>query len=135
MIRILFGVFLVLHGLIHLLYFGQNARFFELRPGMVWPDGSWAFSRLLGDGTTRMLASVFLILAAFAFVAGGAGVLLRQPWWRSAAVGAAVFSTVIYLLFWDGAWRNLADKGLIAILINAAILAALLVLQWPDFEF
>jgi len=58
MIRILFGVFLVLHGLVHLLYYGQSARHFELQPGMVWPDGSWAFSRLLGDELVRSLAGV-----------------------------------------------------------------------------
>ena len=135
MIRILFGVFIVLHGLVHLLYFGQSARYFELRPGMVWPDGAWAFSRLLGDGTTRVLASIVLLLVAVGFVAGGAGIFLKQVWWRPVVVSAAAFSTVIYILFWDGAWKNLPDKGLIAILINGAILAAVLIFQWPNFEF
>ena len=65
MIRIIFSVFIVLHGLVHLLYFGQSARYFELQPGMVWPDGSWALSRFVGDATTRNLASNLLILAAF----------------------------------------------------------------------
>jgi hypothetical protein len=46
--RFRLGIFLVLHGLVHLLYFGQSARYFELKPGMTWPDGAWAFSRLLG---------------------------------------------------------------------------------------
>jgi hypothetical protein len=31
--------------------------------------------------------------------------------------------------------QKLTEKGLIAILINAAILIAVLVLQWPDFGF
>jgi hypothetical protein len=35
MSRIIFGVFIVLHGLVHLLYFGQSARYFELQPEMV----------------------------------------------------------------------------------------------------
>ena len=30
------GVFLILHGLVHLLFAGQVLRFFELRPGMIW---------------------------------------------------------------------------------------------------
>ena len=38
---------------------------------MIWPDGSWAFSRLLGDAGTRNLASVLLVLAAIGFVIGG----------------------------------------------------------------
>jgi hypothetical protein len=132
MIRIIFGIFLVLHGFVHLLYFGQSARYFELQPGMVWPDGAWAFSKLLGDGSTRTLASIFLVLAALGFVAGGAGILLKQAWWRPVIISVAAFSAVIYLLLWDGALQNLDDKGLIAILINAAILAALLLFQWPN---
>lgn len=135
MIRILFGIFIVLHGLVHMLYFGQSARYFELQPGMVWPAGSWAFSKLLGDGTTRMLASIFLVLAAIGFVVGGTGILVRQVWWRPVVLGSAAFSAVIYFLFWNGAWQDLDDKGGIGILIDAAILAAVLIFQWPNFEF
>ena len=54
MIRVVFGIIVILHGLVHLLYFGQSARFFELQQGMVWPSGSWAFSKFLGDGTARV---------------------------------------------------------------------------------
>ena len=127
MLRIILGLSMVLHGLVHLLYFGQSARFFELKPGMVWPDGSWAFSKLLGDGTTRGLASVFLVLAAAGFIASGAGVLFNLGWWRGLVVGVAVFSTLIFLLFWDGGMQNLDGKGAVAILINLAILAVVLV--------
>lgn len=135
MISILSGIFFVLHGLVHLLYFGQSARYFELQPGMVWPDGSWVFSRLLGDGTTRNLASALLVLAAIFFMAGGIGMFARQAWWRPMILAAAVFSSLIYLLFWDGGWGHLDNKGGIGILINLVILAALLLFQWPKFEF
>ena len=40
MLGFIFGVFIVVHVLIHLFYFGQSRRLFELQPGMVWPDGS-----------------------------------------------------------------------------------------------
>jgi hypothetical protein len=135
MFRIVFGVFIVLHGLVHLLYFGQSARYFELQPEMVWPDGSWAFSRLLGDEATRILASISCILAAIGFVAGGIGILVRQAWWRPVVVGSAAFSAVIIVLFWDGVVQNLDDKGLIGLLINIAILVALLILRWPSAGF
>jgi hypothetical protein len=131
MFRIIFGVFIVLHGLVHLLYFGQSARYFELQPEMIWPDGSWAFSRLLGDEATRILASISYVLAAIGFVAGGIGILVRQAWWRPVVVGSAAFSAVIIVLFWDGVAQMLDDKGGIGLLINLAILAALLVLRWP----
>jgi hypothetical protein len=46
-------------------------------------------------------------------------------------VSAAAFSAVIYLLFWDGGWQDVDDKGAIGLLLDVAILAAVLVLSWP----
>ena len=135
MLRFIVGVFIVLHGLVHLLYFGQSRRLFELQAGMVWPDGSWAFSKLLGEGATRWLAGIACILAALGFVAGGIAILARQSWWQPVIVGAAAFSAAIFVLFWDGTLQKLSDKGAIAVLINMAILFAVLILRWPDFGF
>ena len=135
MLSILFGIFFVLHGLVHMLYFGQSARYFELQPGMVWPDGSWALSRLLGDGTARNLAGTLLVLAAVGFVIGGIGIFAKQAWWRPTIITVAIFSSAIYLLFWDAGWSHLDNKGGVGILINLAILAALLIFQWPKLEF
>ena len=97
---------------------------------MVWPDGSWAFSKLLGDDVTRWLASVFCVLAAIGFVAGGIGIVLGQAWWRPVVVASAAFSAAIFILFWDGKVQKLAEKGGIAVLINLAILVSVLVLGW-----
>jgi hypothetical protein len=135
MARIVVGVFIVLHGLVHLLYFGQSWRFFDLQPGLVWPDGSWTFSKLLGDERTRLLASVSCVLAAIGFVAGGAGILAGQAWWRLLLVGSAAFSGFMLILLWDGQMHRLDDKGAFGFLINVAILVAVLILRWPAFEF
>jgi len=135
LVRFLVGIFIVVHGLVHLLYCGQSWRLFELQPQMVWPDGSWAFSKLLGEKKTRILASVSCILAAIGFAAGGAGILLRQVWWHPVVVGSAAFSSLIIILFWDGKMKKLDDKGFVGLLINAVILAAVLILQWPYLEF
>ena len=129
--QLIFGAFLVLHGLVHLLYLGQSARRFELSSGLTWPDGSWAFSKLLGDATTRTLASIACIIAAIGFITGGAGVLFSLTWWRPVVVAIAIFSTMVYVLFWDGKLRRLPDQGAVAILINLAILIAVLILQLP----
>ena len=135
MIRILVGIFIVLHGLIHLLYFGQSSRLFELQPGMVWPDGSWALSVLLGDNATRWLASISCILAAVGLVIGGAGIFLGQSWWRTAVVAPAVFSSVLFILFWNGRMQHLDSQGGVGLLIDVAILVSVLVLRWPKLGF
>jgi hypothetical protein len=129
---IITGAFFVLHGLVHLLYVGQSRRLFELRPRMAWPDGSWAFSRLLGDETARRLASISLILVALGFLAGGVGLFMQQAWWRPVSVGSAMLSIAIYILFWDGKFRALDQKGAVALLINLAILCAVLIFRWPS---
>ncbi len=131
MLPFIFAIFVVLHGLVHLLYFGQSARRFELRPGLAWPDGSWVFSKFLEDKTIRNLASIACVVAAIAFVAGGVGVVIGQSWWRPVIVAVAAFSSMAFLLFWDGKLRRLNEQGAIAILINVAILVAVLVLAWP----
>lgn len=129
MFRLIFGVFIVLHGLVHLLYFGQSRRIFELQPGMVWPDGAWAFSRILGNQPIRQLASFCLLLAAAGFVVGGAGLLLGKDWWQPVVVSVSVFSAVLYLIFWDGRWQDLDDKGAVGLFIDLGILAAVLLFQ------
>ena len=131
MVKVIVGIFLALHGLVHLLYFGQSVRLFELKPGMTWPEAAWAFSKLLGDSGTRTLASLMCILAAAGFVIGSAGVLFGQAWWQTAAVAAAGLSGVLYILFWNGRMQNLDGQGVVAILIDAAILAAVLIFHWP----
>jgi hypothetical protein len=135
MLRFIVGVFMVLHGLVHLLYFAHSQRLIELRPEMVWPEGSWAFSKLLGNEATRSLASISYVLAAIGFVAGGIGILAGQAWWHRVVVGSAAFSAAIIILFWDGQLQRMNDKGLIGLLINIAILVALLVLRWPSVGF
>ena len=129
------GVFFVLHGLVHLLYFGQSRRLFELKPGLVWPEGSWALSGLLGNETTRSLGSIVCVVAALGFAAAGIALLFGQAWWRPAVVGAAAFSSLIFVLLWNGTMQRLDEQGAVAVLINTAILVAVLVVRWPDFEF
>ena len=129
------GVFMVLHGAVHMLYFGPSRRIFELQPGLQWPDGAWAFSGFMGVEATRWLACIGCVVAALGFAAGGAGLFLRQAWWRPLVIASAIFSIVLYLLLWDGRMQRLDDKGAVGILINAVILAVILVLQWPQFEF
>lgn len=132
MLRILSGVFLMMHAVVHLLYLGQSSRMFELQTGMKWPDGSWLFARLLGNEPTRVLASVILFLVALALMAGALGLFLTQAWWRPVVVCAAALSAIAYFLLWDGAMQDLPGKGAVGVLISLAILVAVLIFRWPD---
>jgi hypothetical protein len=129
MLALILGIFFVLHGLVHLLYAGQSWRLFELRPNMTWPDGAWLLSRIFSTSTLRLLASFSLALAALGFIAGGIGTFLSQVWWQPLALGAAVLSSLIFLLLWDGRLKALDDQGGIGVLINLAIWVAVLILK------
>ena len=129
------AVFLILHGLVHLLYLGQSMKWYELGKGMIWPDNSWAFSRPFGNKATRAIASVSCVVAALVFVAGGGLIFAKQPVWLWITVGAAAFSSLLVILMWNGKMKELANQGLFAILINVAIIILLLVVGWPDFGF
>ncbi len=128
--KFIFGIFVILHGLVHLLYIGQSARYFELKSGMLWPDGSWIFSRFLGSEAVRSMASISLVLTAVALIVAGIAILAGQVWWRPLLVGAAVLSSLVYILFWNGRMQNLDAQGAVAILIDIAILLFVLVFRW-----
>ena len=129
--QIVFGIFLALHGLVHLLYAAHSRRALELQPDLRWPDDSWVFSALLGDRGIRALAAGCCALAMIGFVAGGVGTLLRQSWWRSAVLASTALSAAMVVAFWDGHLRRLDDQGLIALLLDGLILFLLVVLRWP----
>jgi hypothetical protein len=130
--RLLFGAFLVAHGAVHLLYVAHSLRFFELQPGMTWPDGAWALSWLMGNPGVRLVAACLFVLVGVAFVGSGIALAFRQAWWQPVALTAAVVSTVALVLLWNGRLQALDNQGAYAILIDAAILVAVLVFHWPD---
>jgi hypothetical protein len=130
MVRFLVGIFIVLHGLVHLWFVVLSQRLVEFQAEMGWTGKSWLFSPLPGDAITRSLASVLYVLATIGFVAGGIGIFVQQEWWRPVVVASAAFSAAIIVLFWDGGMQMLVQKGLIGLLINIVILVALLILRW-----
>ncbi|MFA6904113.1 MAG: hypothetical protein WC236_13640 [Gallionellaceae bacterium] len=110
------------HGLIHALNFGQGRRLFELQPGIVWHDGSWLFSKCIGDKPIRLISNVACILATIGFVAAGAGLIASQFWWHSVTVASAVLSSLIFILFWDGEMLQLGNEGGYGFLFNFIII-------------
>jgi hypothetical protein len=129
MANIFIGIFIVLHGLVHLFYFAVSRRLFELdHPIVGWPEGSWVFSAFLGESTTRSLASLLYILATVILAMSGVSLLFHATWWKPFLVGAAVFSSAIVILFWDGKMQQLPEKGFVGLLINIVLIAGVFLL-------
>ena len=134
MVKILVGVFILLHGFVHLLYFGHSQKLFELQAGLVWPEDSWVLSSRLSGDKIKLIASTSLLMSAIGFIIAGAGLLLTQPWWRAIIIFAIVLSSFIYLIFWNGKLDQLPDQGLVGILINLLLLIFLFILKWPIIQ-
>jgi len=134
MVKILVGVFILLHGFVHLLYFGHSQKLFELQAGLVWPEDSWVLSSRLSGDKIKLIASTSLLMSAIGFIIAGAGLLLTQPWWRAIIIFAIVLSSFVYLIFWNGKLDQLPDQGLVGILINLLLLIFLFILKWPIIQ-
>ena len=134
MIKVIFGIFIILHGIVHLIYTGHSFRLFKVQAGLEWPDGSWALSYFLKNDSIRIIAGIFCIIAFIGFILGSIGVFSNSIWWRPVVIGTAAFSTIILILLWDGIMQKLPEKGVIAILINLAIIAVVLIIQRLNFK-
>jgi len=122
------GIFLMMHAVVHLLYAGQAARMFELRPGLKWPEDSWLLRRFLGARTVQVLAAASMLLAGLAFLVAGVGTIAFQEWGRTAVSGAAVFSALMFILLWDGRMKELDAQGAVGVAFDMSLLAAVWVL-------
>ncbi len=127
--RTLIGIFITLHGLVHIWYIVLARQIVPFKPEMGWSGKSWLFTNLIGDTMTRILVSILLGLVTLGLSAGGIGFITQQQWSRPILVVFAGLSATVLVLFWDGSLQLAAQKGLIGLLIDAAIIAGLLISQ------
>jgi hypothetical protein len=133
--RLIFGVFLIFHGVVHLLYAGDARGIYQLKPGMVWPEGSWLVSSIFGDAAARFVAMIGMALIAAGLAVAGTALFFEAPMWRPVALGAAAASVVAYLALWNGQLANLDGQGAIGVLISLGIILSAAVLRWPSIGF
>jgi len=131
MARILIGVFILLHGLVHVLYVGHSQGLFDIATKLQWPESSWLLSKSLSVKSIRTIAGMVMVVAALMFLVTGGGLLADQGWWRPLLMATITFSSLGYLLFWDGRMHRLSDQGLIGVLINIAMLVLAAFIQLP----
>lgn len=131
MLKVIFNLLLVLHGLVHLWFTALAVRAFPFEERFGWTGESWLFTRLLGDATTRSVEAVVFVLATIGFVVGGIGLAFGQGWWRPAIVWSGVFSMVMIVLFWDGSTNMIVEKGLVGFLLSLAAVVIAGWLRWP----
>ena len=128
-LRILIGVLLVLHGVIHgILAVIPNPD--AAKPIAATFFSEWARSWLLGGLSGRTLQTIALALAVIAgvgFFAAGLAVfdfILPHNWWRALAIASSVVSLALCALFWN---VNL----IVGPVVTVGIIVALGFVHWP----
>ena len=116
MLQMIFGIFLILHGLVHLLWFVVPWQLTEV-DGLPYTTTIIAGRIDLGGNGIRFVGFLW-ILGTIAFVVAGIGLLLSASWWWPVTVGAAIYSLFLCLLGWsESKWGALIDAIIVAVLI------------------
>ncbi len=118
MIRFVFAVPLIMHGLAHMSGFvaswTSNLVGFSERP--------WILSSgvALQSSAGRAFGLLWLV-ATVSFIGSGLGLVFKQQWWPSLAIPAAIISLVAIAPWWHtvppGAWAGAAFDLLVIIVL------------------
>jgi hypothetical protein len=133
-LKTLFALFLIAHGLVHAgLAAAPNPKEPDAKPGAFFTSisRSWLLPRLgLNAPIVQWIGIILVALAILGFVQAGLGVFgvpgLTEIW-RSVAVISACVSLLLLVLFWH-LWL------IVGVLIDVGILVALLWENWPSVE-
>ena len=121
----LFGVFLILHGLIHASYLSPRPK---LADASAWPfnlSQSWALPGV-AEVVVRPVGAVLCLVTVVALVAAGLsvlGFLVLQAWWRPLTLASMTVSLLFLFLYWHP-WL------VVGVFLNVVILAALVWARW-----
>ncbi|MGD9116125.1 MAG: hypothetical protein PVJ61_02965 [Dehalococcoidia bacterium] len=102
-LRILFGIFLILHGVVHWVYALPQRQEYEpnSKPWAVF-TGRWLVKKAgVHHRVALRLGVSLLILITLAFIASGVAVLTMNSWWALPAIASAGISTLFLALFWN----------------------------------
>jgi len=132
MIRVLIGIFLIAHGLVHSgLAAAPIPNDPNSKPGAFFtdPTRSWLLSGIgLNASAIRITGIVLVALGTLSFIAAGLGVLGvsgLDSIWRIMTVVSAGSSLLLLVVFWHP-WL------FVGALLNIGILISLLWAHWPS---
>lgn len=126
-IRWIVALAVLAHGIGHVLFMPALSGAMRLEAS----GHSWLLTGLVGDGLTRLVATLSGGALVLAFMAAAAGIEWQTAWWRPLAMAASIASMVLVVAMWDGLPTGPAAA---AFIFDAAVLVAMLVVHWPAPE-
>jgi len=116
LIQIGLAIFLILHGLVHLLWFVVPWQM-TVVDGLPYRTTIFGGNIDVREGGIRFLGLLW-VLATIGFVVAGLGLLFSASWWATAVLVAAVYSFLLCLISLpESKWGALIDVGIVAILL------------------
>ncbi len=126
MVNILINIIFMLHGLVHVWYIMLAQGWVEFQTEMGWTGSSWLFSSQVVENALSWIVTLGYGMAAAGFVIGGVGNLTNQVWSQAVLFFSAVLSSLLLIIFWDGNFSLLVEKGLLGLMINVALIVFLI---------
>ena len=124
LLRILVGVFVVLHGLVHPLLAvipPPGEEHTDEHPATM--GGFWTTSWLFGEGPkVKIVLYVLSGLAALALLVAGIAFIARSPWARNTWLAGAGMSLLVLVVFWKKDF--VYGIGIDALMVVAAFLTS-----------
>ncbi|HEY6738154.1 MAG TPA: hypothetical protein VI076_04840 [Actinopolymorphaceae bacterium] len=118
--RVLLGLFLIVHGWIHYGVWLSRQESMAFDPGR-----SWLLSRRgVSDGVQRNLAIAVAMLVGVVFAIAGIALLAGWGFWRPTTIIGAVVSLALVVTYFSP-WLSLA------LVIDVAMIVALVWAAWP----
>jgi hypothetical protein len=127
--RLIFGFFLVVHGLIHVLWFVPKP---QTPNGPPWPFGltdSWLLNGVQApEGFVRGVAVTLALASLVGFVLAGLGVIgvagLTDVW-SGLTIGSAAASLLLVVLFWH-------TYFIVGLALDVGLLVTTIGGRWPS---
>ena len=98
LINVLAAIYLIVHGIIHVLGFVVNFQIAEIE-GVRYSTAVLAGKVNIGVVGIRVLGIVWLLIAV-AFVISGVGIFFSPSWWWSFTLATNVVSLIVTVLGW-----------------------------------
>lgn len=127
--RLALAIFIVVHAMVHLMYVGHAARWFELKTGMAWPDGARFVPSGMSDQSVRTFAVAAITTTGLAMIVGAVAMMAKAGWGDWVVIGAATLVSIAHALLWSGKWSDFSEHGGIGVVINVAVIAAIVALR------
>lgn len=99
--RIMIGIFLILHGIVHWVLATPQEKGPEGKPFSALTS-RWLVKQAGVDPSLALrLGITLMILASAGFILSGIALLCSQQWWSAAVIPSAVVSLFFLALYWD----------------------------------